>query len=683
MKNKCLIIFCVILFVFFIEKIFSVSGMFEKLELITYDFRAKLSTDEGPFHKEFAPADKKVVLVSIDDYAKKEIAKNPQLDIGTWPWRRDIWAEVVDYIEQGKPKAIIFDLLFDNIKKQDYKFANTLRKYDNVVLATSLGDPKSLNEGKDLKKVINSDYLPTPRPLKVKIDNKELDDILTYYSHTSIHDIYTNHNTTGVANKVMDDDSVIRKVQPVFKLIKNGKTYYMPSLAFAGFLKYMGEDDQVTIKNHKLYYKDRIIPLNDRGETNISWHGGAINTKGERIYDNVPVSKILLRDTKYVNPELFKDKIVIIGRSEAGTDIHVSSVSPSYPGPEANATAIDNLINDTDPANKKSRKFVQRISTFNEYLLIILACSFVALLGLHSKNAFLGFMNSFSSIVLYVLICFWLFSNPSTRIWVPIVVPLYYLFMTSVAIFTYKFQNEQSQKAEVMDMFGKFVSPKVLTTLMKNPNNLILKNSRKRITVLFCDVKNFTSLSEKCNPEQLMENLNELFNIIVNVIFENNGTVDKFIGDCIMAYWGDPIASEDDAYMAVKTALEIKAKVSKLMIANAKEGKVVLDVKIGINTGEALLGLAGSTKIMSYTAMGDAVNMASRLESACSKLGRDILISQPTYEETKSRILVLEAGEVKLKGKDAQVQVYEPVGLIDELLNDSIEDSADTQKTKV
>lgn len=674
MKKKVLTIFCVILFVFLVEQIFSntifsPTSMFEKLELITYDFRAKLSTDDGPFHNQFAPANKNIMLVSIDDYSKKEIAKNPQLDIGAWPWRRDVWSDAVDYIEQGKPKAILFDLLFDNIQKPDYKFANTLKKYNNVVLATSLNDAKALTE--DPSKVINSDYSPTPRPLNVKIDNKNLDNILTYYSHTSIHDLYTKHNTMGVVNKVMDDDSVIRKIQPVFKLVKNGKTYYLPSLSFAGFLKYMGEGDQITIKNHKLYYKNRVIPINAYGETNISWHGTGGNGK-DKNYDYIPISKILLHDPKYANPEFFKDKIIIIGRTEAGTDIHISSVSPSYAGPEANATAIDNLINDTNPANKKSRKFIQRISVFNEYLLIILACSFVAILGLNSKNAFLGFINSFSSIVLFVLISFWLFSNPHTRIWIPIVVPLYYLIMTSVAVFTYKFQNEQSQKAEVMDMFGKFVSPKVLTNLMKDPNNLILKNSRKRITVLFCDVKNFTSLSEKCNPEQLMENLNELFNIIVNVIFENNGTVDKFIGDCIMAYWGDPIASEDDAYMAVKTALQIKAKVKKLMIQNEKEGKVVLDVKIGINTGEALLGLAGSTKIMSYTAMGDAVNMASRLESACSKLGRDILISQPTYDETKSKILVLEAGEVKLKGKDAQVQVYEPIGLVNEAIIDTV-----------
>jgi adenylate cyclase len=130
-----------------------------------------------------------------------------------------------------------------------------------------------------------------------------------------------------------------------------------------------------------------------------------------------------------------------------------------------------------------------------------------------------------------------------------------------------------------------------------------------------------------------------------------------------MAYWGDPIASEDDAYYAVKTALEIKKKVDELKIANVKENKIVLDVKIGINSGNALLGLTGSDKLMNYTAMGDAVNTAARLESACSKVERDILISKETYEQAKSKIIVLEVGKIDLKGKEFQIEVFEPIGL--------------------
>lgn len=660
MKKKVLIVLGIIIFAFIIEQFFSATALFEKLELITYDLRAKFSTDKGPFNSQFKHADKKIVLVAIDDYSKNKIANNPQLGIGSWPWQRDVWGGVVKFIEQGEPKAILFDIIFNGLNDNplnDRKSAQIFKKYDNIVLATTLNDPERLVNNPSA--VFNSDYIPTSTPLDVSIKNKKIDDSITYYSHSAIHNIYTKNNTMGVVNKVVDLDSVARKNQPIFKLIKNDETFYMPSLAFAGFLKYMGEGGKIIVKGNKIIYKGMIIPINSKGEVNISWHGTGHD------YDYIPIADVLLSEEneKYIESDFFKDKIVIIGRTEAGSDIHLSSVNPSYAGPEINATALDNFINDSDPHNKKARKFVTRFPKWIEYLLIIFACASVALIGFKSKNAVFGLVNGFTTIFLYLLFCIWIFAYPGLRIWIPIVVPLYYLFMTAVIVFTIKLQDELSKKAVIMNMFGKFVSPKVLTTLMKNQDEMLLKSSRKQITVLFCDVKNFTSLSEKCNPEKLMDNLNELFNEIVNIIFENNGTVDKFIGDCVMAYWGDPIASEDDSYMAVKTALEIKKKVNELKIKNAQENKIILDVKMGINTGEALLGLAGSEKIMSYTAIGDAVNVASRLESACSKQGRDILISKTTYEEVKDKIIVLEAGKVELKGKDQQAQIYEPIGL--------------------
>lgn len=664
--RKRSLILGIVLIVIIFERLISMTSLFQHLELLTYDLRAKLSTDWGPFNKRFKHADKNIVIVSLDDYSRREIAKNPQLDLGSFPWRRDVWAGVVDFIEKGEPKAILFDLIFTELNENswnDRKFAQTLRKYDNVVLATSLNDPKYLVDR--LPKgsgVENSDYSPTPRPLNVQTDNKTLDNAITFYSHSPVHWLYTDYNTMGVVNKVEGLDTVVRTSRPLYKLIKNDEVYYLPSLAFAGFLKYMGEDDNISIEHNKIYYKDRVIPIDNNGETMISWHGSGHN------YAYMPISKVLLseNDGKFVKSSDFKNKIVIIGRTEAGTDIHPTSVSSSYAGPETNATALDNFINDSDINSYEARKFITKMPPFYTLLLTVFICAAIGLLGLVSKNAMICFINSLVFIILYLLFCIWMFANPSTRIWVPIVVPLYYLLMTSSIVFAYRFQKELAKRATVMNMFGKFVSPKVLATLLKNQDNLALKSTKKRITVLFCDIKDFTSLSEKCNPEQLVSDLNELFNEIVDIIFENNGTVDKFIGDSIMAYWGDPIASEDDAFMAVKTALEIKKKIGELKIKNAQEDKIIFDVKLGINTGEALLGLSGSEKIMSYTAMGDAVNIASRLESTCSVLHRDILISKTTYEDTKDKIIVLEAGKVSVKGKENELEVFEPIGLVDE-----------------
>ena len=664
-QRKILIIIGIILFVVFIERIISLTTIFKKLELITFDIRSKIATDIGPFNNKFKHADKRIVIVTIDDYSRKELAK-ANSDLGSFPWPRNIWADVVGFIEQGEPKVILFDLVFNGLNENswnDRRFAQELRKYDNIVLATSLNDPKYMvDKLKNKDNIQNADYPPTDESLDVQNNDKNLDDNITYYSHAPIHYLYTKHNMMGVVNKVVGTDSVIRRTQPLFKLIKNDETYYMPSLPFAGFLKYMGGKDKIFVNKSGIYYKYKKIPVNDDGETIISWHG-----KGHD-YTSVPVSKILLSSNskELIKPEFFKDKIVIIGRTEAGTDIHPSAVNPSYAGPESNAAALDNFINDSQSGVKNSRKFISELSGLKTFLLIVVGCLFIVFIGVISKNAIVSFINSTGFIALYMLFAIWMFSYPSIRIWIPVIVPVFYFIMTTGAVFAYRFQKELAKKATIMGMFGKFVSPKVLTTLLKNQENLVLESTKKRITVMFCDVKNFTTLSEKCNPEQLVSNLNELFDVVVDTIFENNGTVDKFIGDCIMAYWGDPLAHEDDAYMAVKTALEIKKRVADLAVLNAQEGKIIFDVKIGINTGEALLGLAGSQKIMSYTAMGDAVNVASRLESNCSKLNRDILISQTTYEDAKNKIVVLEAGEVKAKGRDEQIETYEPIGLVEE-----------------
>lgn len=664
LKKQYGLILGIVLLVVLLQGVLSLTSLFSNLEMMTYDIRAKIAIDDGPFSNLFKHADKKIVIVAIDDYSRKEIAKYPYLGLGSFPWDRDVWAKVVNYIEQGEPKAILFDIIFNELNSNpnnDRTFARELRNYNNVVLATSLNDPEYMVKRVKKIDIPNSNYLPTNKGLDVAINDKVLDSNITYYSHAPIHDMYTNYNMMGVVNKVVGVDSVIRNSQPLFKLNKDGETFYLPSLSFAGFLKYIGEDGTLTIKDNEIHYKDRVIPINHNGEMIIGWHGRG------KDYDYVPISKIFLSRTGLienpVKPNYFKDKIVIIGRSEAGTDIHAAAVNPSYAGPESNAAVIDNLINDTQVNAKHTRKILTKMDFSTAMVMVVLSCAFIAFVGMVSRNALLGFANTVAIILLFLLITIWAYSAPSIRIWIPIALPLYYFIMTGLIVFAFRFQKELAKKATIMNMFGKFVSPKTLATLMKHQDDLQLRTSKKRVTVMFCDVKSFTTLSEKSNPEDLVRDLNEMFDVIVDVIFKNNGTIDKFIGDCIMAYWGDPIADADDAYMAVKTALEIKKRVAELGIKNAKEGKIVLDVKLGINTGDALLGLSGSHKLMSYTAMGDAVNVAARLESNCNKLGKDILISKSTYEDAKEKIVVMEVDTISVKGRAEQIQVYEPIGL--------------------
>lgn len=651
MKKNVLVIVGIIIFTIVLGHWLTNTYFFKHLELLSYDIRSKFNTNI---------ADKDIVILAIDNESIQELTSQPK------GWENDVWKRVVEFVEKGQPKALMFNMVFEKLEDPPFyhrSFAETIKPYPNIVMGTYLDKPIS-KENNFSKKIEISDNenIPTYSPLDVTIDDKSLDKAITYTESAPIDSFYIKYNTVGVLNSVLDDDSVVRKNQPIFKLIKNGKTYYMPSLAFAGFLKYMGEGGKIIIKDHKILYKDRVIPIDENGVVNISWHSMA------RSYAYIPVSKILVNKGRKSNikPEFFKDKLVIIGKTYTGKDIDLSSlIDSSYTMPEANAVALDNFINDSNPQNISARKFIHEIPKPIQYAIIAITCLIVALLGLLPKSAFLGFLNGFMLIILYVTFSFWMFINPASRIWMPLVEPLYYLTVTSGVVFAFRFYNEMTKKASIMNVFGKFVSPKVLATVMKDPSQFVLKNSKKHLTILFCDVKGFTGLSEKYDAEKLVTNLNELFKEIVNIIFENEGTVDKFIGDCVMAYWGDiwgdMASSENNEFLAVKTALEIKQKVDELKIKNANDDKIVFDVKIGINTGEAILGLAGTDKIMSYTAMGDAVNVAARLETACSQYEKDILISKATYEGIKDKIEASNIGKISVKGKDEQIEVYEPI----------------------
>lgn len=660
MKKNIFIILGIIIFTIIIGQIISNTYFFKHLELLSYDFMSRFTTDNSLLGKKFNHADKNIVIVAIDDDSYKELSKS------SVSWEKNVWKNVVNFIEKGNPKLVMFDMVFEKPADEPWynsSFANDLKQYDNTILGTYLDTP--LKKGDNFTNKIDlqaNGFIPTAASLNVEINNKKLDNAITYTVNAPIDNIYTKNNIMGVINSVLDDDAVVRKNQPIFKLVKNNQTYYMPSLAFAGFLKYMGEDGKIKIKNGKIYYKNRIIPIDENGIVNISWH------KMGRSYTYIPISKIILSENngKYVKPGFFKDKIVIIGKTATGSNLDLSSIiDSSYTSPEASAVALDNFINDTKPNDKTSRRFIQEIPKPIQALITAIACLVIILLGLIPKSAFMGFLNGFISIIVYVSFSFLMFINPASRVWLPMVEPLYYLTVTSGVVFAFRFYSEMTRKASIMNVFGKFVSPKVLATVLKNPDKLVLKNTRKRVTILFCDVKNFSTLSEKNDPERLISNLNELFKEIVNIIFENGGTVDKFIGDCVMAYWGDLSNLDNDEFMAVKTALEIKNRINELKVINEREGKIVFDVKMGINTGEALLGLTGTDKIMSYTAMGDAVNIASRLESSCSIYNKDILISESTYEAVKDEISVFEIGKIPIKGKEEQIEVYEPTGFVE------------------
>ncbi len=712
-KNKRIILLC-LFFVFFAVLLFNlgVNKLFESAEMMTYDWRAKLAIDSGPLNKKFAKADDNIIILSADNYTFSKIGDFPELKIGRLPWSRSIWGEVIRFVSKGNPKAVVIDMKFEGIeggssenKRSDKALADALNQSENDVLAIALSSPRVL-----LKKqvdIVVEQYNKTneeadkilykhtrKNPFKFhKIFNNKTDDSwlktldeksnlkkellnnITFYKHSAIPEVFLDaSNLAGVVNVNSDGGSTFRYSTPLYRIYNGEKYNYLPSLPFATVLATLPENERnIIIKDNKIIVGKREIPINKKGRTLLSWHG-SVNTYKTMHMADVLLTNALSKGTitndketisrfNKIDPNIFKDKIVVIGLTADETDILSTPMDTAYPGPEFQATAIDNFLNDSDTTNPLRRKFVQRASFGLNLAIVLLFCGLIGYFNIKSKKHYLTIVMFFFSIFLFFILAILLFTHPNIRIWVDMVYPLTFMTITAISTYLIRVILEHKNKKAVEGLFGKFVSPQVLDKLLDDPKGFEITNQRKYMTVLFSDIRGFTTLSENLPADQLVSQLNEYFNGMVDVIMKNEGTMDKFIGDAIMAFWGDPLPVENHPAKAIKAAYEMMEKLRELNKKWESEGKPTLDIGIGINTGEMLVGYMGSNQIVDYTVIGDNVNLASRVEGLCKEYKSNIIIAESTYNEAKDFVEAEYLDEVKVKGKNIEVKIYKVVDL--------------------
>ena len=243
--------------------------------------------------------------------------------------------------------------------------------------------------------------------------------------------------------------------------------------------------------------------------------------------------------------------------------------------------------------------------------------------------------------------------------WIPITVPALTIIFAFVGDLAWKYFVEGREKRKVKKLFSRYVSKDVFDQLVANPSLAALGGARRHMTVLFSDIRGFTTMSEKGSPEDVVSQLNELFTRMVGVVFEHRGTVDKFVGDMVMALYSAPLDDAEHADHAVQTALAMIRTLNEMNQQWQSQGKPTLDIGIGINTGGMVAGNIGSDTIMSYTVIGDAVNLGARLESLNKDFGTRIIISESTRAELKGRYDIHPLGEVVVKGKTKPVAIFE------------------------
>ena len=606
-------------------------GFIHNIELQTYDLRVAATARPS------APAEK-VVLISIDD----ESIRRMEPLVGRWPWPRLIHSMVIDYLAAAGAKVIGYDILFAerDIRKfmvgdeewtgdeSDAALVQSTKKAGNVVHIAEASSAELADPSRAIVSNLDAPALNTSPP---DIGCAELRPVLT----PPFPALAQASRAIGHSFFSLDPNGALRRTSPIVQVGQRR----VPSFALAATM---------TAGAAPLF----AVGL-DRGpgcSMLIPWRGPAENSFTSYSFYDVYYSQeqILAGEKPGIDPALFKDRIVIVGATAEGLKDVFTTPFPSgqISGPEVHANVVDAALSN------------RAIAHAPESLTVITVLVAVAVVGVAGAylNAWLTGAVALAFAVLFVWQSVRFFAH---GVWIDVTITMLALVLAYVGDLAWKYFVEGREKRQVKKLFSRYVSKDVYDQLVANPSLAALGGARRHMTVLFSDIRGFTTMSEKGTPEAVVSQLNQLFTRMVAVVFEHRGTVDKFVGDMIMALYGAPLDDTDHAEHAVQTALAMIKTLNQLNEEWARDGKPQLDIGIGINTGDMIAGNVGSDTIMSYTVIGDAVNLGARLESLNKDYGTRIIISEATRERLKGRYDIHPLGDVIVKGKSTPVAIFE------------------------
>lgn len=631
---------------------YSTSDPIRKLENSIYDLAFQFRTVNNGF-RFLKPDD--IAIVTIDNESIHELGR-----VQAWPRLFD--AEVIKYIAGGQPLAIGVDFLYTEsdtlpaIYKQllrsnglnnpsniisalstDQMLAKAIQEAQNVYL--TLYEDKEMNLDADMDTAFSSLRLFRSRqdPLMQMSRIKYVQAPIKLFSSVA----------KGIGNIDMhtDNDGVLREYQS-FKQI--GETKHDSVNLLANLPIYMlsdlyGTDDQhLVLKDSKAWLTDSVyIPLNKSGAFRINWLGS------NEHFRYIPFYKIY---QKSVPAEFFKDKVVFLGTSAAGLE-DLKTVPHSddrMPGVEVHATAFLDIVN---------QAFIHELSLIKFLPAILFISILMSWLFTYTRP-----FNALLFLIAFLLIesffAFMLFRNNAVMI--PVVALLGGTVITGILTNTYNYFTERKQKQQLRNAFGTYVSSTVVNKILEDPNSLMLGGTKKVLSVLFSDIRGFTTYSENMDPQLVVKIINKYLSAMSEPVLAHEGTIDKFIGDAIFAIFGAPLENSDHASEACEVALEMIIKLKEVNQDLVHEGFDPLKIGIGLNTGEMTIGNIGSSKRFDYTAIGDAVNLGSRIEGLTKHFNVPILVSHFTKNACDTnRFLFRDLPETRVQGKQLSVGIFE------------------------
>jgi adenylate cyclase len=630
--------------------------LFDQLEKFSYDARLLLTMPKT--------IDKRVVIVDIDE---KSLAAE-----GQWPWPRDkLAALVVNAFDRYQVQVMGFDMVFpepdnralslmdrlaagpfiDNpdfqgklpaIKQAldfDGQFAESL-KGRNTVLGYVFRQNNSANTG----------VLGVPILTKNNIENWNIDYIKTEAFTGNQARLNASANSSGFFdNPNLEEDGVFRRV-PVLQQFE-GNLY--PSLALETLrvamnkpkLKVQFDPPEATngLNLEKVITGAAHIPIDENFSVYVPYRGSSPSFPYVSATD-------IIRGT--ADPALLRGTIVLLGTTAPGLkDLRSTPVGRADPGVEVHANIISGIL---DGRIKQKAPYYSGIEIVELFLIgTLLAVLFPIL------SPLMGALLTFGLILTVTLLSFSLWQY--NHFIVPLGKPILFIIFVFLAQLLYSYFVESKKTREVTKLFGQYVPPEVVEQLAENPQPISMEGESREMTVLFSDIRGFTTISEKMDAKELSQMMNQFLTLLTQVIHQNKGTIDKYMGDAIMAFWGAPLNDPEHARHTLEAGMAMAKAVRQLDAQFAAKGWEKLYIGVGISTGTMRVGNMGSEFRVAYTVMGDSVNLGSRLEGQTKDYGVQCICSQSTREKVPDWIF-RELDLVRVKGKHEPVAIFEPIG---------------------
>jgi adenylate cyclase len=598
------------------------TGALENFELKAFDLYSRY------LNPQVAPEN--IIIVRVDQRSLDDLNKQGV----TWPWPRQIYAPILEYMSEAK--AVFVDILFTEPSsygiEDDEILSDSIKKAANVYLPVFLSNrDKILSSG--AKEFL--DGIAVNGDVETRIE----------FSTAIIPLDILRGGIAGSGNVTIspDDDGVYRKIPLFFKL----DGFVIPHF----LVGYLIKNGVVTLENNIVYSQNTRIPLFD-GKLILRYFTG---NPAFKSFSASEVLKSYLDSNSSVAPtikkDFFKDKYVFLGFTAPGLyDLKPTSVESISTGVLIHATTLENIIN---------QEFMRPAPTIIIAAFVLLICFFASYFVLKSHSLLLNISLFIVSMVLIVLVTVLLFK---VLVYFEIIAPVISLVASFTVAVAYSYATEGKQRVLIENTLLQYMDKKIAEYLLDNPNLIKPGGMKRHVTVFFADIAGFTTISEVISPEEVAVMLHKVLNSITKEIIDNNGVIDKYIGDCVMAFWGAPLDSDRDEVNACLAGLRSIQSIESINEEFRQRKLPEISVRIGIHTGEAIAGNIGSDRIFNYTVIGDSVNLASRIESINRYFKTRIIVSEDTIKQTEESFFSRELGLIEVKGKNLPVRIFELIG---------------------